>query len=72
MSPIAVSDLLALPVHERIHLVEALWDSIAEEPEAVELSDEQRRELDARLAAYESEPAQGSPWAEVRARIGRE
>jgi len=69
MSSITVSDILGLSIQDRIHLVEAIWDSIAEIPEAVELSDIQRSELDKRLAAFEDNPLLGSPWSEVRARI---
>jgi len=68
---ISVSDALELDVRERIRLVEGIWDSIAEVPEAVELSDEQREELDRRLQAYRSDARKGSPWSEVRARIVR-
>jgi putative addiction module component (TIGR02574 family) len=44
-------------------------DSIVEVPEAVELTEEQRTELDRRLAEYENSPDAGSPWSEVKARI---
>lgn len=71
MSSVSISDLLKLPVAERIRLVEAIWDSIAAVPEAVELSDAQRRELDRRWEAYEKNPSSGAPWADVRARILR-
>jgi putative addiction module component (TIGR02574 family) len=64
-----VSDALELDVRDRIKLVEAIWDSIAEVPEAVELTDEQREELDRRLEAYSSDKAKGSPWTEVKARL---
>lgn len=69
MKTVSVSDILSLSIPERIHLVEAIWDSIVEVPEAVELSDTQRRELDKRLTAFEKNPLAGSPWSEVRARI---
>lgn len=69
MNPITVSDVLDLPIQDRIQLVEAIWDSIAEVPEAVELSEIQRAELDKRLAAFKDNPLAGSPWSEVRARI---
>ena len=35
----------------------------------VQLSEEQKRELDRRLASYHAKPEQGAPWAAVRARI---
>jgi putative addiction module component (TIGR02574 family) len=69
MKPITVNDLLELPVSERLQLVEDLWDSIAEVPEAIELSEDQRTDLDRRLEAYHKDPETGSPWNEVKERI---
>ncbi len=69
MKPITVNDLLGLPLSERLRLVEDLWDSIAEVPEAIELSEVQRAELDRRLEAYHQDPESGSPWNEVKDRI---
>lgn len=69
MSNIEFSALLELPLAERLRLVEAIWDSIAEHPEALKLSDDDRRELDRRWAEYLRDPAAGSPWSDVRARI---
>ncbi len=40
-------------------------------PDALELTDAEREELDRRWTAYERDPSVGSPWAEVRARIQR-
>ncbi len=58
-----------LSLSERIQLVEDIWDSIAEVPEAVTLTDDQKRELDSRLDAYRLNPSEGSPWETVRERI---
>lgn len=69
MATVRLSDILGLPIDERIRLVEEIWDSIAEVPEAVSLTDAQKDELDRRLAEYEADPSAGAPWAEVRARI---
>jgi putative addiction module component (TIGR02574 family) len=69
MKSIRLSDVLELPVSERLKLVEAIWDSIADAPKALELSDAQRSELDRRLEEYERNPSTGSPWSEVKARI---
>jgi len=67
--PVDMSKILQLPVPDRVKLVQSIWDSIAEIPEAVELTETQRQELDRRLEAYERNPDAGSPWPEVRARI---
>jgi putative addiction module component (TIGR02574 family) len=69
MKEIRMSDVLELPVAERLKLVEAIWDSIAESAEAIPLTDEQRTELDRRFQDYEKDPEAGSPWPEVKARI---
>lgn len=62
-------DILKLSVSERIQLVEDIWDSIAAEPDAFPLTDEQRAELDQRLADAETNPGRGRPWSEVKARL---
>ena len=71
MASVSVSDILKLPVAERVRLAQALWESIAAVPDAVTLSEAQRQELDRRWEAYEKDPSLGSPWADVRARIAR-
>lgn len=69
MSEISLSDLLHLSVAERIQLVEDLWDSIAAEPEALELTQAQREEIDRRLAEHDANPESAIPWEEVRAAL---
>lgn len=69
MQTLSKADILKLSVAERILLVEDIWDSIAELPEELTLSEAQQQELDRRLEAYHKNPEAGSPWAEVRERI---
>jgi putative addiction module component (TIGR02574 family) len=69
MSRLAKEDILNLSISERIQLVEDIWDSIVELPEAITLTDDQKRELDNRLDAYRMNPNEGSPWEQVRQRI---
>jgi putative addiction module component (TIGR02574 family) len=71
MDRLTKAGILGLSVAERILLAEDIWDSIAEVPEEVPLSEEQKRELDLRLDAYHRDPSEGSPWAAVRERIVR-
>ena len=66
---IDLAEVLALPVEERIELAQSIWDSVAAVPEAVELTEEQRTELELRLKEYRENPGSGSPWPEVRERI---
>ena len=46
MGKLAKYDILNLSVSERIQLVEDIWDSIAEVPDSLSLTDEQKTELD--------------------------
>ncbi len=64
-----LSELLELPPAERLQLVEALWDSLLEIPEAVPISDDVREELDRRLAAYYADPSSARPWDEIKAEL---
>jgi putative addiction module component (TIGR02574 family) len=45
--------LSKLPIEQRLHLVEELWDSIASDQGALALTAAQREELDRRLDAFE-------------------
>jgi putative addiction module component (TIGR02574 family) len=69
MSRVSLSEVLELEVADRIRLAQAIWDSIAEVPDAVPFSDADRAEIDRRLDAYYREPGLGKPWAEVRERL---
>ena len=60
-----VAEILALPVDDRVRLVEAIWDSISAVPDAITLTDWQKQELDRRLAEYEADPDAGATLEEV-------
>lgn len=66
-----IAEILALPVAERVRLVEAVWDSISAVPEGLPLTQWQKEELDRRLAEFEADPDAGSSLEEVFARIRR-
>jgi putative addiction module component (TIGR02574 family) len=67
-----MADVLALTPEEKLRLVEEVWDSLAIEPQMVELTDAQRQELDARLESARQNPHLGSSWEEVKARIRKQ
>ena len=64
-----------LNVDERLALVEEIWATICADTKAFPLTDEQRAELDRRVADDDAFPEDVVPWdeikAEVRARLGR-
>ena len=64
-----LSEVLKLPVDERLKLVESIWNSIAEFPDSLELTDAQREELDRRLDAYEANPTAGILWSDLKSQL---
>ena len=50
-------------------MIEALWDSLNEQPANVPLTHAQRRELDRRLDDLEHSGPEGTPWDDVLQQI---
>jgi putative addiction module component (TIGR02574 family) len=61
-----------LPTEEKLDYVQSLWDRIAAKPEEVPMPAWHLRVLEERMAEYEADPQEGSPWEEVRDEILRE
>lgn len=66
-----LAEPLELPADERLQLVEAIWDSLIEVPEAVPISDDVLDELDRRLMAYYDDPSSARPWREIKEALFR-
>lgn len=67
-----LSEILKLSVSERILLVEAIWDSIANENNKsnnYQLSDEQIKILEEEISDYSKNPDEGSSWEDIKKRI---
>jgi len=64
-----LADVLKLPVDERLKLVESIWNSIAEFPDSLELTADQKEELDRRLDEYEADPTAGISWPDLKAQL---
>ena len=58
-------EIKKLSIPERILLVEEIWDSIADENEAFELSASQKSELEKRSQSFSTNP--GRTWQEIKA-----
>ena len=67
MSSNLTEEAKKLSIPERLALVEEIWDSIAEDNEYFELTEEQRQELDRRLDSFRTNPSQGRTWEEIKA-----
>ena len=69
MTNFSVAEILALPVQERINLVELIWESVAAVPQAIEVSPEIKSDLAARLVEFERDPNAGYSWDEVKEKL---
>jgi putative addiction module component (TIGR02574 family) len=64
---IDLSAIKALPVDEKLRIVEDIWESITEELDNSELDDDMKAELDRRIADYDADPSNVVPWDVVKA-----
>ena len=65
-------NLQDLTASEKILLAEKLWDSVASDEQLFPLTNDQKTELDARLASYTVDPDAGDSWANVKNRISNQ
>ena len=59
-----LSELTALPVADRLHVLETIWDSI-DAGTPVDLSPAERSEINRRLDAHEANPDELLTWDQV-------
>jgi putative addiction module component (TIGR02574 family) len=57
MNPADLRKLQALPVGEKLMLVEVLWQSIGESSDEPSVSDAEKKELDSRWERFERDPS---------------
>jgi putative addiction module component (TIGR02574 family) len=71
MHPLLKTEISQISVADRLSLIDLLWESMAENPDLLPVPEAQQQELDRRLANLASDPAAGSSWEAVKARIGK-
>jgi putative addiction module component (TIGR02574 family) len=73
MNPTLLDEARRLSVDERIELVAAIWDTVAEDANtaALPVSDSHRLELNRRLEDRQKNPAAESSWSEVTDRLSK-
>jgi putative addiction module component (TIGR02574 family) len=64
-------EIQSLTVADRLQLLEEIWDSLIETPEAIPVTGAQRKELAGRRRAHARSPSIAKSWAQVRARLRR-
>ena len=66
MTTAQISELLHLPVEERMALMDALWDSVLQSVEgSPKIPDWHKKELDRRMAAASGSQLPGRVWEDV-------
>ena len=65
----ALNYALSLSIEDRLQLIEGIWDSLATTPEAISVTDAQRKELARRRRAHARNPSAAKSWGEVRAKL---
>ena len=66
-----IPQLLQLSAGQRLQLIGELWDSLADTPEVVPLTDWQKEELARRKAEYLAHPESAVSWEEAKEQIRR-
>jgi putative addiction module component (TIGR02574 family) len=63
------NQIKSLSIEERIRIVQEILESIALEQAIPDLTEAQKRELDRRIADYETNPDNVMTWEEIKASI---
>ncbi|SMO92527.1 addiction module protein [Gracilimonas mengyeensis] len=66
MEDTLIKEISRLNKNEKIKLVEALWDSIASDPEDVAVPEHHKSILEERLKTLDEDTANGKPWDQIR------
>lgn len=65
MGKASALNIAALSRDEKLELLDRLWESLSQDPEALPLTSSQREELDRRLDELDAEGPTGLSWDEV-------
>ena len=68
---ITKADIEKLTPEEKILLVEEIWDDLAASEDQLPIPDWHRQVLAEDEARYQTNPTEGAPWSEVKARVLR-
>jgi putative addiction module component (TIGR02574 family) len=64
-----LNQIKALDLNDRIQLVQAIWDTIADEQTHPDLTDAEKQELDRRIAEHDADPDNVLTWDELKTAI---
>lgn len=67
----SVSEIKAMPLDEKLQIMEAIWDDLKERFESLEISPAVKKLLDERRARVQGGEARLLDWDAVKGSIGR-
>jgi len=67
-----LTEVRSMSVDDRIRLVQALLDTIAEDQDPPDLTEAQRQELDRRIADLDASPNNILTWEQIKAHVLRD
>ena len=71
MRAVSIAEIRQLPLHEKLQIMEALWDDLRANADAVLMPDWQKELLDDRRAALSKGREQVLEWDEVKDSLGK-
>jgi len=71
-APIDQQQLRAMSVSERLRLLEDVWSSLADDPDALAVPDWHHAELEARRAAHRGDTDGARDWSAIRKELRRD
>ncbi len=71
MKNFSLSEILKMSVPKRIKLAQAVWDSVAEVPKSLPITEAERKILDRELRSYYANPGASIPWSKVKTKLLR-
>ena len=70
MAKIDLEAIKRLPIRERVHLAQEIWDSLQPTAEELPLTEEQAELLQERLEEHRRDPDAAIPWSEAKKQLG--
>jgi putative addiction module component (TIGR02574 family) len=64
-----LTEIAALSINDRIHLVQAIWDGIEADSDYPDLTEPQKREIDRRVNEHDLNPDNTLSWEEIKSSI---
>ena len=64
-----LTEIKSMSVDDRIHLIQAIWETIVEDQAPPELSEAQKQELSRRIAELDADPNNVLTWEQIKVHV---